>query len=67
LSGIRKKKNKKLEIAGTYDKVFSQVMNGKLFTFSAGRKSPPGLSVKKNIHYDNKSKKTLTNWLSDSE
>ena len=40
---------------------------GDLFSFTPDRKSPAGLSIKKNIHYDNKSRKTLTNWLGDSE
>ena len=67
ISGIKRKKNKKAEISGTYEKVLGQVKWGDLFKFTPDRKSPAGLSIKKNIHYDNKSRKTLTNWLSDSE
>ena len=66
-SGIRNKKNKKKEIEGTYEKVLTQVNSGKIFRFTSGRKSPSGLSIKKNIHYDNRSKKTLTTWLGDSK
>ncbi|XP_063684324.1 uncharacterized protein LOC134818601 isoform X2 [Bolinopsis microptera] len=66
IRGIKRKKNKKAEITGTYEKVLGQVKWGAFFKFTPDRKSPAGLSIKKNIHYDNKSKKTLTNWLGDS-
>lgn len=67
LSGIKRKKSKKSEVTGTYEKVIAQVSSAKLFVFTTNRKSPSGLSVKKNIHFDNRNKKTLTHWLSDSK
>ena len=66
-TGIRKKKNKKKEVAGIYAQLLVYVKNGELFTFTPYRKSPAGLSIRKNIHYDNKRKITLTNWLINSK
>jgi len=67
IRGIKRKKNKRKEVGGIYEKLLYNVKNGELFKFAASRKSPAGLSIKKNIHYDNRSKITMTNWMLTSK